>query len=98
MFIKVLNYEQGLPLRASYREIVKCAKIMIRRSNIMSVKAFEAIVEKGQIKLPVNVQLADKAKVYVVVAEEDIKKVPYIASPRLARREQAADFIKEMEV
>ena len=64
----------------------------------MSVKAFEAIVEKGQIKLPANIQISDNAKVYVVVAEEDVKKVAYIASPRLARPEQAEDFIKEVEM
>jgi hypothetical protein len=68
----------------------------VRRKRIMSVKAFEAIVEKGQIKLPANIQLPDKTKVYVVVAEEDVVKVPYIGSPRLARPEQASEF--KMEV
>ncbi|MEW6737624.1 MAG: hypothetical protein AB1489_40455 [Acidobacteriota bacterium] len=62
----------------------------------MSVKAFEAIVENGQIRLPVNIKLPDKTKVYVMVSEEDVVKVSYVGSPRLARPEQASDF--KMEV
>lgn len=62
----------------------------------MSIKAFEAIVEKGQIKLPANIKLPEKAKVYVLVPDEEVVKVAHIYSPRLAKPEQAVDFIKEV--
>lgn len=62
----------------------------------MSVKAFEAIVEQGQIKLPTNIRLPENTKVYIVVPEENVIEVRYISSPRLANPEQASDF--KMEV
>lgn len=35
----------------------------------MPVATFQGTVEKGQVKLPANVRLPEKAKVYVVVPE-----------------------------
>jgi hypothetical protein len=35
----------------------------------MSVTTFEGVVDRGQIKLPADVQLPDNARVYVVVPE-----------------------------
>ena len=59
----------------------------------MSVVTLEAIVENGHIRLPNNVRLPDQTKVYVVVPGVEVEQVVRIASPRLARREQAADFV-----
>jgi hypothetical protein len=52
-------------------------------------------VENGQIKLPDHVQLPDNTLVYVVIPAST-KPASYVASPRLAHPEQAADF--ELEV
>jgi hypothetical protein len=62
----------------------------------MSVVTLEAIVEDGQIRLPGNVRLPDRTKVYVVVPGLEVERVVRIASPRLARPEQAADFVLEV--
>ena len=62
----------------------------------MSVVTLEAIVEDGQIRLPSNVRLPDRTKVYVVIPGLEIEQVVRIASPRLARQEQAADFALEV--
>ena len=61
----------------------------------MSAATIEAIVENGQIRLPPNTHLPERAKVYVVVPDPVAVPSPYrIASPRLAHPEQAGDFRK----
>jgi hypothetical protein len=78
----------------------------------MSVVTYEGIVENGQVHLPSEVTLPENAIVYVVVpqavSEYEIpvielpnpwspgKPPPRIRGPRLANREQAADFVKEV--
>ena len=62
----------------------------------MKVTSFEAIVENGQIQLPVSVRLPEKAKVYVIVPDVEVRAAAVIASPRLAHAEQAAEFRKEV--
>jgi hypothetical protein len=62
----------------------------------MRITTFEAFVENGQIRLPVSIRLPEKAKVYVVFPDVEIPSVPYVGSPRLVHREQAADFEKEV--
>lgn len=62
----------------------------------MKITTLEGIVENGQIRLPGDVRLPEKAKVYVVVPEMEERRIAYIASPRLAHPEQAKDF--EMQV
>lgn len=62
----------------------------------MSVVTLEAIVEDGQIRLPSNVRLPDRTKVYVVVPGLEVERVVRIASPRLARPDQAVDFVLEV--
>jgi hypothetical protein len=62
----------------------------------MKVTTFEGVVENGQIRLPANVRLPEKAKVYVVIPDVEVETVAYIGSPRLAHPEQAADFKKEV--
>lgn len=62
----------------------------------MKVATFEGIVENGQIRLPANVRLPEKATVYVVIPNLEISPVSYLGSPRLVHPEQAADFKKEV--
>jgi hypothetical protein len=62
----------------------------------MKVTTFEGIIENGQIRLPANLHLPEKAKVYVVVPDFETQQVAYVSSPRLARPEQAEDFKKEV--
>jgi hypothetical protein len=53
-------------------------------------------VENGQIKLLDNVQLPEQLTVYVIIPDLVKTKIAYIASPRLAQPEQAADFRLEV--
>jgi len=62
----------------------------------MKVTTFEATVENGRIKLPQNVRLPDKTRVFVVVPGVDMQPAYYIGSPRLVHPEQATDFVKEV--
>jgi len=63
----------------------------------MGTQTFEGVVEHGQIRLNSEAHIPEGAKVYVVVPgmEAEQGRV-HLRSPRLVRREQAADF--EMEV
>jgi hypothetical protein len=62
----------------------------------MGAQAFEGVVEHGQIRLNSGVQIPEGAKVYVIVPgmETEHGRVQ-LRSPRLVRREQAADFKME---
>lgn len=62
----------------------------------MGIATFEAVVENGQIRLPVDVRLPEKSKVYVIAPDVELKPTAAVVSPRLAHPEQAKDF--EMEV
>ena len=59
-------------------------------------RTFEGIVENGLVRLSEGVVLPDKARVYVVVPDTIAGKAASIRSPRLARSEQAGDFVKEV--
>ena len=60
----------------------------------MKVLTYEAIVERGEVKLPETVRLPEHAKVYVVVpGVEDLPS--RIQTPRLLRPEQVSDFAME---
>lgn len=62
----------------------------------MAVRTFEGIVVDGSIRLPAEVALAEKTKVYVVIPEADAPPQAHARSPRLAHPEQASDFVKEI--
>jgi hypothetical protein len=62
----------------------------------MSVVTYEGVVKDGRVQLPAGVILPERARVYVVVPAPETPRVVRIASPRLAHREQAADFIKDV--
>ena len=64
----------------------------------MSILTLEGIVDHGQIRLPANVRLPEKTRVYVLVPEVHVEGVARIASPRLARPADAADFVMEIGV
>ena len=58
----------------------------------MSVATFEGVVENGRIKLPENVHVPERTKVYVVVPDSVDPGVAKVRSPRLADPSQAKDF------
>jgi len=57
---------------------------------------YEAEVDQDKIILTNNVRLPHKSKVYVVVPDIKLTKIAHIFSPRLARPEQAADFVLQV--
>jgi len=59
----------------------------------MSVSTIEAYVENGQIRVPGDVKLPEKAKVYIVIpGVSEVSREIHIYSPRLADRERAEHF------
>ena len=62
----------------------------------MKVTTFEGIIENGQIRLPANVHIPEKTRVYVVVPDVETQSVAHVSSPHLARPEQARDFEKQV--
>jgi hypothetical protein len=60
----------------------------------MKVITYQGTVENGRIRLGPDVQLPERATVYVIVPESPAPEVGHIGSPRLAHPEQAADFEK----
>jgi hypothetical protein len=79
----------------------------------MRVATYEAVVENGQIRLPLGLPRPENAKVYVLVPATAATPVPgtaptpvpgiaatpvpYIASPRLVHPEQAEGFVLSVE-
>ncbi len=63
----------------------------------MRVATYEAVVENGQIRLPLDLRLPENTKVYVVVPGAEVRPVPHIASPRLVHPEQAKDFVLSVQ-
>ena len=61
------------------------------------VTTLEGIVENGQIKLPSNTNLPERARVYVVIPVLESTPAIRIVSPRLAHPEKAVDFIMQVE-
>jgi hypothetical protein len=62
----------------------------------MSVLALEVIVDHGFIRLPPDVKLPDKTKVYVIVPAKLTQKTARLLSPRLTNPEQVSDFVMEV--
>ena len=58
----------------------------------MNVATFEGIVENGQIRLPDNIRVPERTKVYVVIPGESQPSATRLMSPRLVHPEQAKDF------
>jgi hypothetical protein len=62
-----------------------------------TVTTLEGTVENGQIKLPANIDLPERAKVYVVIPGLESDPPVRILSPRLAHPEEASDFVLLVE-
>jgi hypothetical protein len=62
----------------------------------MAISTFEGVVQHGQIQLPEGVLLPDNTKVYVLIPDAASTPTARVLSPRLARPEQARDFVKEV--
>ena len=62
----------------------------------MKVLTYEAIVERGEVKLPDTVRLPEHAKVYVVVPDVEDLPPSRVQTPRLLRPEQVSDFAMEI--
>jgi len=62
----------------------------------MKVLTYEAVVERGEVKLPETVKLPEHAKVYVVVPGVEDLPPSMIHTPHLLRPEQAVDFAMEI--
>ena len=62
----------------------------------MKVLTYEAVVERGQVKLPETVKLPEHAKVYVVGPGVEDLPVSMIRTPHLLRPEQTSDFAMEI--
>jgi hypothetical protein len=62
----------------------------------MSVRAFEGVVEGGFIRVPEQLHLAEKTKVYIIIPESETRTLFQVRSPRLLHPEQASDFRKEI--
>jgi hypothetical protein len=60
------------------------------------VESFEGTVENGRIRLEPGVRLPENTKVYVLVPNRPVTPIARIRSPRLAHREQTADFTMEV--
>ncbi len=58
----------------------------------MNVATFEGIVENGLIRLPKNVRVPERTKVYVVIPSVGEPSATRLMSPRLVHPEQAKDF------
>ena len=60
------------------------------------IRTYEAVYVDGGIRLPADVRLPERTKVYVVVPDDVVQPTYRIGSPHLVHPEQAADFIKEV--
>ena len=62
----------------------------------MSITTYEGVVKKGKIRLQDGIELPENARVYVIVANIDVKlddkKPVRVMSPRLKNHKQAARF------
>ena len=56
------------------------------------LSTYEGIVENGHVTLPLNADIPEKTRVFVVVPDVETQLPPRIASPRLVHPEQAKDF------
>ena len=62
----------------------------------MKVLTYEAVVERGEVKLTETVRLPENAKVYIVVPGVEELPPSRIQTPRLLRSEQVSDFAMEI--
>lgn len=63
---------------------------------LVPMTAIEGVVENGKIRLRENVTLAEKTRVFVIVPDMAAAPQARVRTPRLAHREQAVDFRKQV--
>jgi len=63
----------------------------------MKITTYEGIIENGHVRLPDDACIPDNTTVYVIVPSGEFARRVRLASPRLARPEQAAAFTKEVQ-
>ncbi len=61
-----------------------------------NVVALEGVIENGQIRLMGNIRLPEGTRVFVVVPDIQVERVPRVVSPHLVNKEQAKDFVLEV--
>jgi hypothetical protein len=64
----------------------------------MKGTTYEATVQDGRVVLPEEAHIPDNTRVYVVVPEVDDVYCFRMMTPRLAHRDQAADFTMQVEL
>ena len=72
----------------------------------MSIQTYEGYIKDSELRLNMDVPLEDGAQVYLVVTGKRLIQLPppdpgrayRIGSPRLARAEDAKDFVKEIRI
>ena len=62
----------------------------------MATMTVAGVFEHGHIRLRDEVALPEHTKVYVVIPDVEAAPLASAYSPRLARREQARDFAKQV--
>jgi hypothetical protein len=62
----------------------------------MAILGFECIIENGQVRLPDASALPEQTEVYVILPDLQRERPARIWSPRLAHREQVADFVHQI--
>jgi hypothetical protein len=64
----------------------------------MKGTTYEATVQDGRVVLPDDANIRDNTRVYVVVSEGDDAHRVHLMTPRLVRRDEAADFTMQVEL
>ena len=62
----------------------------------MSVTAYEATIENGQVKFDEPVNLPERARVYVLVPKSSKSRIHMMSTPHLKDPSDAADFVMEV--
>lgn len=62
----------------------------------MSILTLEGVIENGQIRLPADIHLPEKARVFIVIPDAPPTKKAHLYSPRLTHLKQVADFKLEV--
>jgi hypothetical protein len=63
----------------------------------MKGTTYEATIQDGRVVLPEGAHIPEHTRVYVVVPEADEPAPARMMSPRLAHREDADDFLMQVE-
>jgi hypothetical protein len=65
---------------------------------VRNLATYEGVIENGQVKLPSNVGIPEKTRVYVLVPDTESPATQHVVSPHLANPGQVKDFDKQIIV